>query len=112
MFFTEKIFGGFVSWASLGSCSEVAFRRGSDPSSFCPPSDSEAPSLCTPFSFKKFLDLESSVVVASRRLVVLSFFSGFGETPGFCSLSLRVVSKICILLGESYDKVIPHFSLL
>jgi len=112
MFFKTEIFGGFVGWASLGSCSEVAFRRGSDPSSFRPPSDSEAPSECILFSLKNFLDLESSVIISSRRLVVLSFFSGFGETLGFCSLSPRVVLKISILLGESYDKTIPHFSLL
>jgi hypothetical protein len=42
-------------------------------------------------------------------LAILSFFSGVKETPGVCSPSLRVVSKILIFLGKLVDKAIPHF---
>jgi hypothetical protein len=45
----------------------------------------------------------------SRLSAILTFFSGVRETPGVCSPSLRVVSKIFILSGKLMDKVIPHF---
>jgi hypothetical protein len=45
----------------------------------------------------------------SKLFAILSFFSGVKETPGVCSPSLRVVSKIFIFLGKLVDKAIPHF---
>jgi len=45
----------------------------------------------------------------SKLLAILSFFLGVKETPGVCSPSLRVVSKIFIFLGKLADKAIPHF---
>ncbi len=41
---------------------------------------------------------------------ITSFFSGVNETPGVCSPSLRVVSKIRIWWAKLLDKTIPHFT--
>jgi hypothetical protein len=46
---------------------------------------------------------------SSRRWAILSLFSGVKDTPGVCSPSLKVVSKILIFLGKRFNKAIPHF---
>jgi hypothetical protein len=46
---------------------------------------------------------------SSSRWAIRSLFSGVNDTPGVCSPSRRVVSKIFIRLGKRLDKAIPHF---
>jgi hypothetical protein len=46
---------------------------------------------------------------ASMALAMVSFFSFVRETPGVCSPSRSVVSKIVTDLGFSPNKTIPHY---
>ncbi len=56
----------------------------------------------------------ASTPSSSRRLAILNLFSEVKETPGVCSPSLRVVSKILTCFGKrlGLDKAIPHFTFL
>jgi hypothetical protein len=54
----------------------------------------------------------TSTPSSSNFLAIWSLCSGIKETPGVCSPSLRVVSKILIFLGKLLDKAIPHLSFL
>jgi hypothetical protein len=47
---------------------------------------------------------------SSSLFAIKSFSSGVRETPGVCSPSLNVVSKILILSAKRLNKAIPHFS--
>jgi hypothetical protein len=51
----------------------------------------------------------ASTPSSSSFLAIFNFSAGVKETPGVCSPSLNVVSKILMLLAKLFDKAIPHF---